>query len=145
VLRSVTVATVALVLASTAGAAGPITGKVRGVFNRAGLHGFMLGGENLRRYVKTPPQYVWCAWQDGKVLVHVRMKNTSAEHLTVNWYPRYRIARGGWHGEGLTSTQSDGFDSGEVRNLTAKQDPKGVLDYTSIASCRPAFQMIKGG
>ena len=77
VLRSITIATAALVLASAAGAAGPITGKVRGVFNRAGLHGFMLGGENLRRYVKTPPQYVWCAWQDGKVLVHVRISDVS--------------------------------------------------------------------
>jgi len=44
------------------------------------------------------------------VLIHVRMKNTSAEHLTVNWYPRYLIARGGWHGEGFSSTESDGFD-----------------------------------
>ena len=83
--------------------------------------------------------------QDGKVLIHVRMKNTSAEHLTVNWYPRYLIARGGWHGEGFSSTESDGFDSGEVRNLTSKQDPKGVKDNSRIASCRPAFQMIKSG
>jgi hypothetical protein len=134
-----------LAAATTAGAAGPITGKVRGTFNRAGLHGFMIGGDNLRRYVKTPARYVWCGWQDGKVLVHVRMKNTSAEHLTVNWYPRYLIARGGWHGEGFTSVESDGFDSGEVRNLTSKQDPKGVKDNTRIASCRPTFQMIESG
>ena len=48
--------------------------------------------------------------QDGKVLIHVSMKTTSAEHLTVNWYPRYLIARGGWHLEGFSSTESDGFD-----------------------------------
>jgi len=82
--------------------------------------------------------------QDGKVLIHVRMKNTSAEHLTVNWYPRYLIARGGWHGEGFSSTESR-LRSGEVRNLTSKQDPKGVRDNSRIASCRPAFQMIKSG
>jgi hypothetical protein len=134
----------ALVLASTVAAAGPITGKVRGAFNRFGIHGVMYGGENLRRYVKTPDSYVWCAWQNGKVLVHVRMKNTSAEHLTVHWYPRYLIARG-WHGEGFSSAQDSGFDSGEVRNLTAKQDPKGVKDRSRIASCRPAFQMIESG
>jgi hypothetical protein len=143
--RVIIIAAAALVLVSTATAAGPITGKVRGVFNRYGVHGVMFGGENLRRYVKTPQAYVWCGWQDGKVLVHVRMKNTSAEHLTVNWYPRYHIARGGWHGEGFTSAQSNGFDSGEVRNLTAKQDPKGVKDNSRIDSCRPAFQMIKSG
>jgi hypothetical protein len=135
----------ALVLASTAGAAGPITGKVRGVFNRAGLHGVMFGGASLRRYIKTPEAYVWCGWQDGKVIVHVRMRNTSAEHLTVNWYPRYLIARGGWHGEGFSSVQSNGFDSGEVRNLNSKQDPKGVKDGARIASCRPAFQRIESG
>jgi hypothetical protein len=77
-----------VMLVSTAEAAGPITGKVRGVFNRAGVNGVMYGGQNLRRYVRTPERYVWCAWQDGKVLVYVRMRNTSAEHLTVNWYPR---------------------------------------------------------
>ena len=143
--RLIITAFVALVVASTAAAADPVTGKVRGVFNRFGVHGVMFGGENLRRYVKTPQAYVWCAWQGGKVLVHVRMKNTSAEHLTVNWYPRYLIARGGWHGEGFSSAESDGFDSGEVRNLTAKQDPKGVKDGSHIASCRPAFQMIKSG
>jgi hypothetical protein len=68
-----------VMLVSTAEAAGPITGKLRGAFNRYGVHGIMYGGQNLRRYVKTPDRYVWCAWQDGKVLVHVRMKNTSAE------------------------------------------------------------------
>jgi hypothetical protein len=135
----------ALMLTSTAAAAGSITGKLRGVFNRSGVQGVMVGGENLRRYVKTPEAQVWCAWQDGKVLVHVRMKNTSAEHLTVNWYPRYHIARGGWHGEGFSSAQSHGFDSGEVRNLTAKQDPKGVKVGSRIDSCRPAFQMIESG
>jgi hypothetical protein len=143
--KIVMVVAAALVTISTAGAAGPITGKVRGVFNRAGLHGVMFGGDNLRRYVRTPEAYVWCAWQDGKVLVHVRMKNTSAEHLTVNWYPRYLIARGGWHGEGFSGVESDGFDSGEVRNLTSKQDPKGVKVNSKIASCRPAFQMIQSG
>jgi hypothetical protein len=140
----IAIAMAALVVASTALAAGPIRGKVRGVFVRSAYDG-TLDSANLKRYIKTPSQYVWCAWQDGKVLVHVRMKNTAAEHVTVNWYPRYSIRRGGVHGDGFTSAQSDGFDAGEVRNLTAKQDPKGVKDYTPIASCRPHFQMIESG
>jgi hypothetical protein len=134
----------ALVVVSTAVASGPITGKVRGAFVRSAYDGTLDQG-NLKRYIKTPQAYVWCAWQDGKVLVHVRMKNTAAEHVTVNWYPRYSIKRGGIHGDGFSSAQSNGFDSGEVRNLTAKQDPKGVQDNSRIATCRPHFQMIQSG
>jgi hypothetical protein len=134
----------ALLLATTASAAGPIGGKVRGAFVRSAYDG-TLDSSGLKRYIKTPSQYVWCAWQDGKVLVHIRMKNTSAEHVTVNWYPRYSIRADGIHGDGFTAAQSDGFDSGEVRNLTADQDPKGVKDNSKIASCRPHFQMIQSG
>jgi len=140
--RVIIVATAALVLASTAVAAGPIKGKVKGVFARSAYDGTLDQG-NLKKYIKTST--VWCAWQDGKVLVHVRMKNTSAEHVTVNWYPRYSILRGGVHGDGYSSAQSNGFDSGEVRQLIAKQDPKGVKDYSRISSCSPHFQMIESG
>jgi hypothetical protein len=142
--RVIVIALAALVVVSTAVAAGPITGKVRGAFVRNAYDGTLDQG-NLKRYIKTPSAYVWCAWQDGKVLVHVRMKNTAAEHVTVNWYPRYSIRRGGVHGDGFSSAESDGFDAGEVRNLTAKQDPKGVKDNSRIASCRPHFQMIQSG
>jgi hypothetical protein len=79
-----------------------IRGKVRGVFVRSAYDGTLDSG-NLKRYIKTPRAYVWCAWQDGKVLVHVRMKNTSAEHVRVNWYPRYAIRAGGVHGDGFSS------------------------------------------
>lgn len=144
VKRVITITTAALVLVSTAGASGPITGKVRGLFVRSAYDG-TLDQAHLKRYIKTPRGYVWCAWQDGKVLVHVRMKNTAAEHVTVNWYPRYSIKRGGVHGDGFGSAQSDGFDAGEVRNLTAKQDPKGVQDNAAIAKCYPHFQMVQSG
>jgi hypothetical protein len=132
----------ALAVASTALAGGPITGKVYGVFTRSAYDG-TLDQANLKRYIKT--RHVWCAWQDGKVLVHVWMRNTSAEHVTVNWYPRYTIRAGGVHGDGFGSVQSDGFDSGEARNLTAKQEPKGVRKNARIASCLPHFQMIESG
>jgi hypothetical protein len=134
----------ALVLASSALAADSITGRVRGHFVRSAYDGTLDTGK-LKRYIKTPQSYVWCAWQDGKVVVHVRMKNTAAEHVTVNWYPRYSIKHGGVHGDGFTSAESDGFDPGEVRNLTAKEDPKGVKDNTRIATCSPHFQMLQSG
>jgi hypothetical protein len=75
----------------------------------------------------------------------VRMRSRSAEHVTVNWYPRYSIRAGGIHGDGFSSAQSNGFDSGEVRELISKQDPKGVAHNARIASCRPHFQMIQSG
>ena len=139
----VLVGAAALVAVSTAAAGDPIKGKVRGVFVRTPYDGTIDTG-HLKRYIKTPQRYVWCAWQDGKVLVHVRMKNTAAEHVTVNWYPRYSIRRGGVHGDGFSAAQSNGFDAGEVRDLTAKQDPKGVKDNSRIATC-PHFQMIQSG
>jgi hypothetical protein len=142
--KLVIVGMAALVAVSTAAASGPIVGKVRGVFVRSAYDG-TLDQAHLKRYIKTPSQYVWCAWQDGKVLVHVRMKNSSAEHVTVNWYPRYAIRAGGIHGDGFSSAESNGFDAGEVRNLVSKQDPKGVKDYTPIAKCYPHFQMIQSG
>lgn len=59
--------TAALTLAAAAGAAGPITGKVRGVFVRNAYDG-TLDQAGLKKYIRTPRSYVWCAWQDGKVL-----------------------------------------------------------------------------
>jgi hypothetical protein len=97
----------------------------------------------LKRYVKTTN--VWCAWQDGKVLIHVTMRNTSAEHITVDWHPSYTIKRGGEHGTGLTSIESDGFDAGERRWLLANEDPKGVKDGAKIAVCKPSFSTIESG
>jgi len=132
----------ALVVVSTAVASGPITGRVGGVFTRSAYDG-TLDQAHLKRYIKTGN--VWCGWQDNKVLVHVRMRSRSAEHVTVNWYPRYSIRAGGIHGDGFSSAQSNGFDSGEVRELISKQDPKGVAHNARIASCRPHFQMIHSG
>lgn len=46
-------AATALVFASVAQAAGPITGRVRGKFDRT-------TGLELRRYILTPRTQVWC-------------------------------------------------------------------------------------
>lgn len=137
--RIIIIATAAFMLTSTAGAAGPITGKILGTFHRNCL----LCDGPLKMHIKT--SYVWCAWQDGKVLIHVRMRNTSVEHVTVNWHPTYTIRGGAAHGEGLSSVQSNGFDSGEVRQLVAKQDPKGVKDGARLGVCKPSFQTIQSG
>jgi hypothetical protein len=99
--------------------------------------------ERLKRYVKT--SNAWCAWRGGKVLIHVTMRNAAAEHITVNWHPSYIIKRGGEHGTGLGSLESSGFDSGELRQLIAEEDPKGVRDGARIAVCKPSFYSIESG
>ena len=50
--RLIVVATAALLLATTASAAGPITGKVRGASVRNAYDGTLDSG-NLKRYIKT--------------------------------------------------------------------------------------------
>jgi hypothetical protein len=129
----------AMATISSASAAGPITGKILGKFHRNCL----LCDGPLKTHIKTSK--VWCAWQDGKVLIHVQMRNTSVEHVTVNWHPSYTIRNGGTHGDGLSSVQSNGFDAGEVRQLIAKQDPKGVPDGSRLGVCKPSFQTIQSG
>ena len=141
--RLLIVATAALVLASSAFASAQLRGKILGVFVRGPYDG-TIDQSGLKRYIRTTN--VWCAWSnDGHVIVHVTMKNASAEHVTVNWYPRYAIRAGGIHGDGFGSVQSNGFDSGETRSLNAKQSPKGVRKFTRLAWCRPHFQMIESG
>jgi hypothetical protein len=73
------------------------------------------------------------------------MTNNSAEHVTVNWYPRYSIVGGGIHGDGFSAAESDGFDSGETRELVSAQNPKGVSGAVTIDTCSPHFQMIESG
>jgi hypothetical protein len=116
-----------------------VTGRVAGSFARD----CVLCDRQLVRFIQTSD--VWCGWQDGKVLVHVRMRNDSVEHITVNWHPAYIIARGGEHGAGLGAAQSDGFDAGETRSLTAEQEPEGVPIGSRIAKCKPSFSIIESG
>jgi hypothetical protein len=87
----------------------------------------------------------WCAWQGDDVIVHVTMTNNSVEHVTVDWHPSFTISGGGEHGAGLTSTQSDGFDPGETRELAAHQNPEGVAPGSPIGTCKPSFSMIESG
>jgi hypothetical protein len=139
----VTLTLATLVLASSAFASAQLRGKILGVFVRGPYDG-TIDQSGLKRYIRT--SNVWCAWSnDGHVIVHVTMHNGSAEHVTVNWYPRYAIRAGGIHGDGFSSAQSNGFDSGETRSLNAKQSPKGVRKFTRLAWCRPHFQMIESG
>jgi hypothetical protein len=123
--------------------AGPYTGKIRGTFDRSCLTCISDPGHQLLSRLVTAN--VWCAWQDGHVIVHVTMHNGSVEHITVQWNPIYTIRNGGEHGQGFGSQQSKGFDGGETRSFYIKQDPKGVPANSPLASCHPNFWNIKSG
>lgn len=116
-----------------------VSGKIRGSFS----HACFLCSDNMQSYIDV--SNVWCAWVDDDVVVHVTMTNGSAEHVTVDWHPSYSIEGGASHGTGLSSIQSDGFDSGETRDLEAHQSPQGVSSGTPLSECKPSFNQVESG
>jgi hypothetical protein len=73
-------------------------------------------------------------------------ENTSSEHVTTHIKPRYYIARGRAHGDGLTSVEDKGFDAGEFRSLWLDAGkPKGVTARTPISRCAPYLWSIESG
>jgi hypothetical protein len=118
----------------------PPRGAVRGQFTV----GILAKYQDLSKYMRW--SNVWCVWRGDHIIVHVSAKNTSSEHVTASIKPRYYIARGGAHGDGLTSVQDKGFDAGEFRSLWLDAGkPKGVAAHTPISRCAPYLFMIKSG
>ena len=118
----------------------PVTGRVSGEFqDTAGC----LGCGDLIRYIRA--DRVWCGWQGKDVIVHARFRNSSVEHLTIDWHPSYIIEGGGSHGGGMTSVQSSGIDAGATRGLFIKQNPNGVATGSPISECDPAFSTVSSG
>ena len=100
--------------------------------------------DDLAKYMSA--SNVWCAWRGDHVIVHINLRNRSAEHVTATVKPRYFIARGGEHGSGLTSADDYGFDSGEFRSLWIDAgEPKGVRAGSPIARCAPYLFLIESG
>jgi hypothetical protein len=125
---------------AAAATAAPPKGAVRGTFT----HGFLASGNALARYMVAGN--VWCVWKGDRVVVHVNLRNRSAEHVTATIKPRYFIRRGGEHGSGLTSAEDFGFDSGEFRSLWIDAGkPKGVTRRTPISRCAPYLFAIESG
>ncbi len=97
--------------AAWAGVSAPPKGAVRGYFST----GFLASSDQLAQYQRG--SNVWCAWRGDHVIVHVSLRNTSAEHVTNTIKPRYYIARGGEHGSSFMGAQDFDFNSGELRSL----------------------------
>jgi hypothetical protein len=88
---------------------------------------------------------VWCGWQGDNVIIHVRFRNSSVEHVTIHWHPSYEIEGGGSHGDGFSSVQDSGLNARAARGVFVKQQPKGVPAGTPIARCKPSFQLVESG
>jgi hypothetical protein len=132
----------ALVLAASAyaGDTKPSHGKVIGHFASASS---CFGCGEMVKYVRA--DRVWCAWQGDNVIIHVRFRNSSVEHITIHWHPSYTIRGGGSHGEGLSSMQDSGVNAHASRGAYVKQKPKGVPAGTPIGICKPSFSSVQSG
>ena len=115
-------------------------GKIKGRFAGASS---CFGCGNLVKYVKA--DRVWCAWQGDDVIIHVRFRNSSVEHLTITWHPSYVIRGGGAHGEGFSSLQDSGVNAHASRGVYVKQQPKGVAAGSPLAACKPSFYSVESG
>jgi hypothetical protein len=130
----------ACVATAFAGSSKPITGKVQGVFASASS---CFGCGDMTKYVRA--DRVWCAWQGDNVIIHVRFRNSSVEHITITWHPSYTIRDGGSHGDGISSLQNSGVNGHASRGVYVQQKPKGVPSGTPIAQCKPSFFEVKSG
>ena len=129
-----------VVTSAFAGDTKPITGKITGTFASASS---CFGCGDMVKYIRADK--VWCAWQGDNVIIHVRFRNSSIEHVTINWHPSYSVAGGGDHGTGETSVQSDGVNAHASRGVYVKQKPKGVPAGSRLSRCNPSFSRVQSG
>jgi hypothetical protein len=88
---------------------------------------------------------VYCGWQNGKVVVHVTVRNTSVEHVTMTWLPTYTVKNGGVHGNNVLFPENSGIDANATRQLLVTQHPDGVPANSPLSACSPSFFNIKNG
>ena len=136
----VVAASLAFVAMAVASASTPIHGKITGKFASKSS---CFGCGDLIKYVKA--DRVWCAWQGENVIIHVRFRNSSVEHLTIHWHPSYTIRGGGSHGEGFGSLQDHGVDAHAARGVYVKQKPKGVPAGSPLSACKPSYSSVESG
>ena len=136
-------ASVSAVFASASALAGDsvsIKGKVLGKFASKSS---CFGCGEMIRYVRA--DRVWCAWQGDNVVLHARFRNSSIEHVTIQWHPSYSVRGGGSHGDGLSSLEDSGVNAHASRGVFVKQKPKGVPKGSSLSACHPSFFVVKSG
>lgn len=116
-----------------------VTGKVAGTFVRTGA---WAPGPLASKILTS---HTYCGWSGKNVIVHVTMRNTSAEKVTVHWHPSYSIVNGAPHGTGLTSIKDTGLKPGQTKSVFISEPPAGVTAGTRIARCYPSFNNVMSG
>ena len=116
-----------------------VAGRVAGSFVRSGC----IGCGDLAPKIATTD--VYCGWHGNDVIVHVTMRNESAETATVHWHPSYSIANGAPHGTGLSSVQDSKLKAGQAESVYIRQSPAGVTAGTRLARCYPSFFNVTSG
>jgi hypothetical protein len=135
---SILVAVIAALALTTAVAALPPKGAVRGTFTI----GILAEGSPLLRYVRF--SNVFCVWVRDHVFVHVTIRNSGAEQVTLEIVPRYFIARGGEHGSSLGGHES--VKVGRFRSAWIDAEkPKGTPRGARISRCAPYLFSIESG
>ena len=134
------VPTVALAGTTAVADTKPIHGKIIGTF---GSKSSCFGCGDMIQYVRA--DRVWCAWQGDNVIVHVRFRSSSIEHMTIHWHPTYVIKGGGPHGEGFSSMQDSGINAKASRGVYATQKPKGVPVGSPLSKCKPSYSLVESG
>ena len=132
------VLTMAIALAITAGAAAqtlkPPKGAVVGTFSRDCMLG--CGDEELVRLLKV--SNAWCKWDGEEFVVHLTLRNRSDAGIKVEVQPRYRILRGGLHGDGFGSISDTHVDARGFKSwYIVKGKPKGVKPGARVTACIP--------
>jgi hypothetical protein len=128
------------VTSAVARSSAPIHGKIIGHFGSASS---CFGCGDMVKYVRA--DRVWCAWLGDNVIIHVRFRNLSVDHVTIHWHPSYVIRGGGSHGEGFSSLQDSGVNAHASRGVYVKQKPKGVPAGSPLSVCKPSFSSVESG
>ena len=89
---------------------------------------------------------VACWWEDGKVHMQATFTNGMNAHITVHVQPNYRLKKAGLHGDGVSSQEDVGIDSGATRKWTAELGtPDGVKGTPAITECAPEINSVDLG
>jgi hypothetical protein len=123
----------------TAGPSMLLTGKVSGSFVRSGC----AGCGPLTAKILTSDTY--CGWSKRSVIVHVTLRNSSAERVTVLWRPIYSTVEGAPQGRATRSTRETPLRPGETQSLFVSLTPKGVRPGARLERCSPTLEAVSSG
>lgn len=142
-MKASLVAILAVALVTVAGAAAqtlkPPKGAVVGTFSRDCILG--CGDEELVRLLKV--SNAWCKWNGEEVVVHLTLRNRANAGIKVEVQPRYRIFRGGLHGDGFGSISDTHVDAQGFKSWYIVKTPKGVKPKSRITACIPRLYNVE--